>query len=78
MQNYKPLYLWSLEDAIRNNEKELWRESYKENCDCARTIERAIRNRLEDERKGKSGAIIDRKLRRKIQEKNEALGIKQG
>ena len=37
-----------------------------------------IRNRLEDERKGKSGAIIDRKLRRKIQEKNEALGIKQG
>ena len=42
MQNYKPLYLWSLEDAIRNNEKELWRESYKENCDCARTIERAI------------------------------------
>lgn len=42
MQNDKPLYLWSLEDAIRNNEKELWRESYKENCDCARTIERAI------------------------------------
>ena len=37
-----------------------------------------IRNRLEDERKGKNGAIIDRKLRRKIQEKNEALGIKQG
>lgn len=37
-----------------------------------------IRNRLEDERKRKSGAIIDRKLRRKIQEKNEALGIKQG
>lgn len=37
-----------------------------------------IRNRLEDERKGKSGAITDRKLRRKIQEKNEALGIKQG
>lgn len=41
-------------------------------------ISRMIRNRLEDERKGKSGAIIDRKLRRKIQEKNEALGIKQG
>lgn len=37
-----------------------------------------IRNRLEDECKGKNGAIIDRKLRRKIQEKNEALGIKQG
>ena len=42
MQNYKPLYLWSLEEAIRNNEKDLWRESYKENCDCARTIEKAI------------------------------------
>lgn len=41
-------------------------------------ISRMIRNRLEDERKGKSGAITDRKLRRKIQEKNEALGIKQG
>ena len=39
MQNYKPLYLWSLEEAIRNNEKDLWRESYKENCDCARAIE---------------------------------------
>ena len=42
MQNYKPLYLWSLEEAIRNNEKDLWRESYKENCDCARAIEKAI------------------------------------
>lgn len=41
-------------------------------------IIRMIQNRLEDERKGKNGAIIDRKLRRKIQEKNEALGIKQG
>lgn len=39
---------------------------------------RMIRNRLEDERKGKNGSITDRKLRRKIQEKNEALGIKQG
>ncbi len=28
MQNDKPLYLWSLEEAIRNNEKDLWRESY--------------------------------------------------
>ena len=48
-----PLYEWSLEDAVRNNERDLWRESYKENCDCARAIERAINenyhdNRLED------------------------------
>lgn len=42
MAEHKPLYRWSLEDAVRNNEQELWRESYKENCDCARAIERAI------------------------------------
>lgn len=41
-------------------------------------ISRIIQNRLEDERRGKDGAHIDRKLRRKIQDKNEALGIKQG
>lgn len=41
-------------------------------------ISRMIQNRLEDERKGKGSAMVDRKLRRKIQDKNEALGIKQG
>lgn len=41
-------------------------------------ISRMIQNRLEDERRGKSSAMVDRKLRRKIQDKNEALGIKQG
>lgn len=41
-------------------------------------ISRIIQNRLEDERRGKDGAHIDRKLRRRIQDKNEALGIKQG
>lgn len=40
-------------------------------------ISRMIQNRLEDDRKGKGGIIIDRKLRRKIEEKNQALGIKQ-
>ena len=40
-------------------------------------ISRMIQNRLEDERKGKGSSIIDRKLRRKIEEKNQALGIKQ-
>ena len=40
-------------------------------------ISRAIQNRLEDERKGKAGAI-DRKLRRKIDEKKQAHGLKQG
>lgn len=42
MSERVPLYEWSLDDAIRNNEQDLWRESYKENCDCARAIERAI------------------------------------
>lgn len=42
MSEYKPLYLWSLEYAVRSNERDLWRESYKENCDCARAIEKAI------------------------------------
>ncbi len=42
MQEHKPLYIWPLDYALRNNERDLWRESYKENCDCARAIERAI------------------------------------
>ena len=43
---HKILYPWSLKDAQKSNEVHLWRESYKENCDCARAIERAIRNNL--------------------------------
>lgn len=41
-------------------------------------ISRIIQNRLEDERRGKGGTLIDRKLRRKIQDKKEGLGIKEG
>ena len=37
----------------------------------------SIRLLLEDERKGKAGAI-DRKLKRKIDEKKQAHGLKQG
>ena len=53
MAEHKPVYPASLREAIRSDEKELWRESYKESCDCARAIERAIGenyhdNRLED------------------------------
>ena len=53
MAEHKPLYPCSLAEAIRSNERDLWRESYKENCDCARAIERTIGenyhdNRLED------------------------------
>lgn len=38
---------------------------------------RIIQNRIEDERKGKAG-VIDRKLKRKIDEKKQAHGLKQG
>ena len=40
-------------------------------------LSRMIQNRLEDERKGK-GAAIDRKLKRKIDEKKQAHGLRQG
>ena len=42
MADHKPLYRWSLQDAIAHNEVQDWRDSYRENCDCARAIERAI------------------------------------
>lgn len=42
MAEFKPLYTWSQKDAIAYDELDQWRESYKENCDCARAIERVI------------------------------------
>lgn len=36
------MYPWSLEDAKDYGEEDLWRESFKENCRCARAIEQAI------------------------------------
>ena len=42
MPKIKPLYPFSLKEAVSLGEKALWRESYLENCDCARAIERAI------------------------------------
>lgn len=42
MSEVKPLYTWSLKDAVEYGEVDQWRESYKENCDCAREIERTI------------------------------------
>ncbi len=40
-------------------------------------LARIIQNRIEDERKGGKGGI-DRKLKRKIDEKKQAHGLKQG
>lgn len=42
MADHKLLYRWSLQDAIAHNEVQDWRDSYRENCDCARAIERSI------------------------------------
>ena len=38
MADHKPLYRWSLQDAVTHNEVQDWRDSYRENCDCARAI----------------------------------------
>ena len=38
----KELYRDSRKDAVEWGELDLWRESYKENCACARAIEKAI------------------------------------
>ena len=42
------LYRWSMQDAIAHNEVQDWRDSYRENCDCAKAIERAIAEHYHD------------------------------
>lgn len=44
------IYPYSLEYAIKHNERGLWRESYQANCDCARAIERAINENYDGSR----------------------------
>lgn len=48
MNEHKPVYKWSKRDAIHSGELNEWRESYKENCYCARTIERVINENYQD------------------------------
>lgn len=48
MADHKLLYRWSLQDAIAHNEVQDWRDSYRENCDCARAIERSIADHYHD------------------------------
>ena len=50
MTEHTSLYRYSLEEALRWNERDLWRESHKENCSCARAIEEAIKNGYHDNR----------------------------
>lgn len=62
MPEHKPLYRWSLENAKHSNEIDLWRESHKENCDCARAIEKIIADNYDGRRLGHNLAeqIIER------------------
>ena len=45
---HKPVYKWSLRTAIDDGDTERWRASCRENCDCARAIERAISENYHD------------------------------
>ena len=62
MAEHKCVYLWSLQEAQKLNEVDLWRESYKENCTCARAIEQCIDENYADNRLNTDAAkgIIDR------------------
>ena len=50
MPEHKPMYPYSLKEAVSLGEKNLWRESYRENCNCARAIERAIDEHYDGQR----------------------------
>ena len=52
MADRVPLYIFSLKDAVEYEERDQWRESMRQNCDCARAIERAIRDAYSDNRLG--------------------------
>lgn len=43
MATHKPIYKSSLKDAKLHDEVQEWRQSYQENCTCARAIEKAIK-----------------------------------
>lgn len=48
MAEHKSVYRFSENYAKRYGELDLWRESYKENCTCARAIEKAITDNYHD------------------------------
>ena len=50
MATHKVVYRWSQDYAKRYDELDQWRESYKENCTCARAIEKAINDNYQDNR----------------------------
>ena len=44
MKEFVPVYQYSEQESLRWNEQAKWRESFKENCSCARFIEEQIRS----------------------------------
>lgn len=62
MDSHPAFYRYSLKEAVRHGEKDLWRESYMASCDCARAIERIIAENYDGERLGSHLAepILDR------------------
>ena len=58
----KTLYRWSLSEAQKLGEVDLWRESYKENCTCARAIEDFIASHYSENTLNTDGIeeLIDR------------------
>ena len=61
MAGFKRLYRWSRQDAVDLSELADWRESYRENCNCARAIEEAITEHYHDNRLENCTAdLIDR------------------
>lgn len=44
MSEYQSLYKFSAHNAKKYDELDLWRKSHKENCSCARAIEKGIAN----------------------------------
>ena len=60
----KALYRWSLSEAQKLGEVDLWRESYKENCTCARAIEDFIASHYSENTLNTDGVeeLIDRLL----------------
>ncbi|MBR5947392.1 MAG: DUF3849 domain-containing protein [Clostridia bacterium] len=48
MEDRKPLYRYSRQEAESREHLDIWRESYRENCACARAIEQAIADNYRD------------------------------
>lgn len=47
MAEHKPVYRYSLKEAVRLGEKDLWKESHEENCRCAEEIKATIRQNFD-------------------------------